>query len=265
MDDKCSSFSRSNKTLFDTDLCMILVKILTLVSYLCVLLKKPMIKFIKKYRIFIVTLIILSSLILTSFYLILKPKRVLDIYEPAEVNPELVDPKIQYKRKYHKISDFKLVNQNGDTITQAYYEGKIYVADFFFTTCQTICPIMTDHMYEIQKKTISDPNILLLSHTVTPEIDTVEQLRKYANEKNIDDSKWNLLTGDKKQIYDLARSSYLAVKNNETDDPYAMIHTENFVLIDTKKRIRGFYDGTDSEAVDQLLDDIKLLKESTYN
>ena len=121
---------------------------------------------------------------------------------------------------------------------------------------------MTDHMYEIQKKTISDPNILLLSHTVTPEIDTVEQLRKYANEKNIDDSKWNLLTGDKKQIYNLARSSYLAVKTTADASSHDMIHTENFMLIDQKKQIRGFYDGTDPKAIETLLDDIKVLKAS---
>ena len=221
-------------------------------------------KFIKKYRIFIVTMSVLSIVILTAFYNILKPKRVLPIYQPAEVNLELVDSSLRYKKKYHKISDFELINQNGDIITQSFYDNKIYVADFFFTTCQTICPIMTDHMYEIQQKTLDDPNVLLLSHTVTPEIDSVEQLKKYAIEKGVNSNKWNLVTGEKKQIYDLARLSYLAVKSSNIIDQYDMIHTENFMLIDTKKQIRGFYDGTDPKSIENLLEDIKVLKESTY-
>tara|TARA_B100000524_G_scaffold5016_1_gene3327 strand:+ start:481 stop:1113 length:633 start_codon:yes stop_codon:yes gene_type:complete len=207
---------------------------------------------------------VLSVLILTAFYKILKPERVLPIYQPAQVNPELVDSSIQYQKKYHKINNFALVNQNGERITQADYDGKIYVADFFFTTCQTICPIMTEHMYEIQQKTLSDPDILLLSHSVTPEIDSVAQLQRYAKRKGVIDSKWNLVTGDKKQIYDLARSSYLAVKTAGDGGDYDMIHTENFMLIDANKQIRGFYDGTDPEAIKTLLDDIKLLKASMY-
>lgn len=207
----------------------------------------------------------LSVIIIASFYNILKPTRTLPIYQPAQVNYELVDSTIQHQKKYHTIADFKLINQNGDTITQAFYKDKIYVADFFFTTCQTICPIMTDHMYEIQKKTISDPEILLLSHTVTPEIDSVPQLKRYANSKMVNASKWNLVTGDKKQIYNLARRSYLAVKTNGDGGPYDMIHTENFMLIDKKRQIRGFYDGTNPEAIETLLEDIKILKASYNN
>ena len=208
-------------------------------------------------------MVILSVVILTAFYSILKPEKVLPIYQPAQVNSELVDTSLHYKKKYHKIDDFKLINQNGDTITQSFYNDKIYIADFFFTTCKTICPVMTNHMYEIQQKTINDPEILLLSHTVTPEIDSVEQLNKYAISKGVQSSKWNLVTGDKKQIYDLARLSYLAVKNSNFGDQYGMIHTENFVLIDKKKQIRGFYDGTNPEAIETLLEDIKVLKAST--
>lgn len=221
--------------------------------------------FLKKYKIFITTILMLSVIIIASFYNILKPTRTLPIYQPAQVNYELVDSTIQHQKKYHTIADFKLINQNGDTITQAFYKDKIYVADFFFTTCQTICPIMTDHMYEIQKKTISDPEILLLSHTVTPEIDSVPQLKRYANSKMVNASKWNLVTGDKKQIYNLARRSYLAVKTNGDGGPYDMIHTENFMLIDKKRQIRGFYDGTNPEAIETLLEDIKILKASYNN
>ena len=164
------------------------------------------------------------------------------------------------QKKYHKIADFELINQNGETITQDTYKDKIYVADFFFTTCQTICPIMTDHMFEIQKKILSDDEVMLLSHSVTPKIDSVAQLRKYATENGVIDRKWNLVTGDKKQIYELARKSYLAVKTDGNGDEYDMIHTENFMLIDKKRQIRGFYDGTNPEDIDQLLKDIASLK-----
>ena len=195
------------------------------------------------------------------FYVILKPVEVLPIYQPAEVNEKLVDSSIIHVAKYHKISDFKLTNQNGKEITQANYKDKIYVADFFFTTCQDICPVMTKNMYQLQEELKNDNQILLLSHTVIPEVDTVEQLKEYAVENNVDDSKWNLVTGDKKQIYELARKSYLAVEDSNYSQ-YDMIHTENFMLIDKEKQIRGFYDGTNSEDINRLLKDIEILKQS---
>jgi len=185
---------------------------------------------------------------------------VLPIFQPSQVNFELVDSTHQHISKYHKIADFSLVNQNGVTITQEDYNDKIYVADFFFTTCQTICPIMTDHMREIQDELKNDTDIMLLSHSVTPEIDSVEQLKRYAQLKGVDDTKWNLVTGDKKQIYKLARQSYMAVKTAGSGDQYDMIHTENFMLIDKKRQIRGFYDGTDPKDIERLLEDISVLK-----
>ena len=197
------------------------------------------------------------------FYVILKPVEVLPIYQPAEVNEKLVDSSIIHVAKYHKISDFKLTNQNGKEITQANYKDKIYVADFFFTTCQDICPVMTKNMYQLQEELKNDNEILLLSHTVIPEVDTVEQLKEYAIENKVDDSKWNLVTGDKKQIYELARKSYLAVEDSNFNE-FDMIHTENFMLIDKEKQIRGFYDGTNSEEINRLLKDIEILKQS-YN
>ena len=195
------------------------------------------------------------------FYSILKPIERLPVYQPASVNSELVDTTIVHKINYHKISDFTLTNQNGETVTQKKYDNKIYVADFFFTTCQSICPIMTKNMKDIQDKLIKDSEVLLLSHTVFPEIDSVEVLKKYAVENNVIDSKWDLVTGDKKEIYDLARKSYLAAKDNSFGE-YDMIHTENFVLIDKKKQIRGFYDGTNKQEINRLFDDIKILKNS---
>ncbi|WP_452232883.1 SCO family protein [Lacinutrix sp. MEBiC02595] len=219
-----------------------------------------MLSFFKDYKYFALVLGILSILIITIFYNILKVEKVLPIYQPALVNAELVDSTMQYVKKYHKIADFSLTNQNGKTITQADYKDKIYVADFFFTTCQTICPIMTDNMYQVQKSILNDNEVMLLSHSVTPKIDSVAQLKRYALKKGVHDDKWNLVTGDKKQIYALARKSYLAVKTAGTVDAYDMIHTENFILIDKKRQIRGFYDGTNPEEIAQLIEDIKILK-----
>ena len=221
--------------------------------------------FFAKYRLFALVFLLLSAVIIYLFYNALQPKEMLAIYQPSMVNPELVDSTLQFKRKYHAISDFSLINQNGKIITQKDYAGKIYIADFFFTTCPTICPIMTKNMAEIQDRIKDDDEILLLSHSVTPEIDSVAQLKKYAIEKGVNDKKWNLLTGDKKQIYELARKSYLAVKNDGDGGPFDMIHTENFILVDKEKRIRGFYDGTKKEEIDRLLEDLAILKASYKN
>lgn len=220
-----------------------------------------MLSFFKDYKYFAIVFAILSFIIISIIYNIFDVYKPLPIYQPAMVNTEMVDSTIQYKKKYHKIANFSLINQNGELITQDTYKDKIFVADFFFTTCQTICPIMTDHMALIQKKIINDDEVMLLSHSVTPEIDSVAQLKKYAIKKGVIDNKWNLVTGDKKQIYTLARKSYLAVKTAGTGDTYDMIHTENFMLIDKKRQIRGYYDGTNPEDISRLLEDLKILKE----
>lgn len=216
---------------------------------------------IARYRKFIFFFALLSGVILLLFYRALVPKKILPIYQPAEVSFELVDSSLQHVKKYHKIANFSLTNQNGNRISQRDYQGKIYVADFFFTTCPSICPIMTNNMAYIQSKIMDDPQVKLLSFSVTPEIDSVPQLKKYALEKGVNDKKWNLLTGDKKEIYTLARKSYFVVKEDGDGGPHDMIHTENFVLVDPEKRIRGYYDGTDKAAVENLLADLKTLKE----
>jgi len=203
--------------------------------------------------------IVLSAIILTLFYSALKPKKTLPIYNPSMVNPELVDSTVQYISKYHTIADFSFTNQNGKIITQKDYEGKIYVADFFFTTCGSICPKMTTNLAEVQKAFVNNPKVMLLSHTVFPETDSVSVLKEYAKKNGVIDSKWNLVTGDKKQIYTLARKSYLAVKLGKPEELYDMVHTENFVLVDSKRRVRGFYDGTKKEDIERLIDDINFL------
>ena len=196
--------------------------------------------FFAKYKMFGIVMLVLSGIIVYLFYNALQPKKMLPVYQPSMVDKSLVDSTLHYTKKYHKVADFSLVNQNGETITQEDYRDKIYVADFFFTTCLTICPIMTKNMGEVQEAIKDDPNIMLLSHSVTPQIDTVAQLKRYALEKGVIDSKWNLVTGDKKQIYELARKSYLAVKNDGDGGPFDMIHTENFILVTRKNGFEAF-------------------------
>jgi protein SCO1 len=218
-----------------------------------------MLDFLKKFKIFFIIMAVFTVVCIALFYVALKPKKTLPIFNPADVNPELVDSTVQYIQKYHTIADFSFTNQNGKIITQKDYEGKIYVADFFFTTCGSICPIMTTNMVDVQKAFLNNNKVMLLSHTVFPETDSVPVLKKYALKKGVDDHKWNLVTGNKKAIYTLARKSYLAVKLGKPSELYDMVHTENFVLVDMKRRVRGFYDGTKKEEIKRLIDDINWL------
>ena len=218
-----------------------------------------MLSILKKYRVFLTVFAIFSVITITLFYTALKPAKMLPVYNPADVNPELVDSTMQYKSKYHKIADFSFVNQNGKTITQKDYEGKIYVADFFFTTCGSICPKMTTNLVKVQEAIINNPKVMLLSHSVMPDVDDVVKLKQYALKNKVNDAKWNLVTGDKKEIYKMARMSYLAVKQGRPEELYDMVHTENFVLVDAKKQVRGFYDGTKPEEITRLIEDINFL------
>lgn len=219
-----------------------------------------MLQFLIKYKIYVGVMLALTIIIMASIFKLHQPEERLPVYQPNMIDPELVDSTVVEVRKYHTIGDFELINQNGDTITPADYEDKIYIADFFFTTCQDICPIMTEHMLQLQEALKDNDDVLLLSHTVIPAVDDVARLKAYALEKGVNDEKWNLVTGDKKHIYDLARRHYLAAKSQGDGGPFDMIHTENFMLVDKKKRIRGFYDGTDPEAIQDLLHDLKILQ-----
>ena len=219
---------------------------------------------IKNNSLFAIIMLSISIVTIFTFYNVLTPEKKLPIYQPSMVKFELVDSTIQHIKRFHKIDDFSLVNQNNEIITNETYDGKIYIADFFFTTCPGICPIMKENMIELQDEFINDNDVLLLSHTVTPEIDSVSVLKKYSQETGVLDTKWNMVTGDKKQIYNLARKSYLVAEDIESPRQYDMIHTENFVLVDSKRRIRGFYDGTDSDVMDNLISDIKILKKEEF-
>ena len=226
-------------------------------------------KFFITFKNKILTIFFISLLvaIFFSIYTLINRKN-LPIITPRDVNPELVDSLVQHIGYNHKIAPFAFTNQNGKTVTNKDYEGKIYVADFFFTTCQTICPKMTDNMVWLQDKIKDNPKVKLLSHSVFPDEDTVEVLKNYAKEKGVIDSKWNLVTGDQREIYKIARQSYLVVKTGKPEEMYDMVHTENFVLVDQKGRIRGFYNGLnidkkvkDEKNLTQLLEDIEFLSE----
>ena len=216
--------------------------------------------FFKKSLSTILIILLLFIVFVAIGYVLLSPKERLHVYNPTDVNPRLVDFSIQHIKKDHKIADFTLINQNGDTINQDTYNNKIYLADFFFTRCATICPIMTNNMSKLQEIYKDDNDIKFLSHSVTPIMDSVPILRMYADNKGVIDSKWNITTGNKKHIYELARKSYFAVLDEGDGGDQDFIHTEQFILVDKKRQIRGFYDGTDSTEIDKIKKDIEILK-----
>ena len=222
-------------------------------------------KFFKKSAPTLIIMAFFSVIMIFAIYSLLTPEKKLPVYNPADVNPRLVDESLIHIRRNHKVLDFKLINQNGDTITQEAYKDKIYVADFFFTRCMTICPVMTNNIAKLQDVFINDDDVKFISHSVTPIMDSVPVLKQYAIDKGVIDSKWNITTGPKKHIYDLARKSYFAVLDEGDGGLQDFIHTENFILVDKKRQIRGFYDGTDNEDIQRLIADIKLLQSQSKN
>ncbi|MBT8314265.1 MAG: SCO family protein, partial [Maribacter sp.] len=183
------------------------------------------------------------------------------VYNPVDFNPELVDASIRNTASNHTVADFELVNQNGKIITQKDYENKIYVTDFFFTRCPSICPIMSNNMEELQNIFLNENDVMFLSLSVTPVLDSVPILRRYAEKHGVLDSKWNITTGDKKHIYNLARKSFFAAVDQGDGGLQDFIHTPNFILVDQEKRIRGVYDGTKDEEIERIIQDIALLLE----
>jgi len=183
----------------------------------------------------------------------------LPIYHPKQLDLKLVDAEVLKKKGEHRILPFSLTDQTGATITQADTKGKVIVADFFFTTCKTICPIMTDQMSRVHDEFIDDDRLVILSHSVTPEIDSVSVLQAYARRHNANPARWHMLTGARSHINELARRSYFACLTDGDGGEYDLVHTENFVLVDTLGRIRGFYNGTNEEEVDQLMEDVERL------
>jgi len=222
-------------------------------------------KFFKKSKATLIFLVVFSAVTVPVFYHLLKVDKKLKVYSPSDVNPSLVHESIKHITKDHTIADFELINQNGKIITQKDYKGKIYIADFFFTRCTNICVAMAYNMNELQEYYKNDNDIMFLSHSVTPVMDSVPVLKEYAINKGVIDGKWNVTTGAKKHIYDLARKSYFAVIEDGDGGEDDFIHTEQFVLIDKERRIRGYYDGTNKEDMQKLKDDMVLLKEEYEN
>ena len=165
---------------------------------------------------------------------------------------------------YHQIASFNLTNQIDQVVNQNTTKNKIYIANFFFASCQSICPMMSNQLQEVQKAFLADDSVLILSHSVNPLHDTVAVLSNYADTYGAKTNKWHLLTGNKKQIYDLAKTSYLVNAFEDDGSPEGFLHSELFLLIDKKARIRGMYDGTNTSEVKKLIEDVKLLKQETY-
>lgn len=196
----------------------------------------------------------------TAAYQILQPKPRLPIYNPSDLNPAVVDDDLERVGRGHRIGDFDLVDQWGNKADSSLLQGKIYVADFFFTTCPTICIDMGANFQRIQETYKDEERFHLVSHTVMPEIDTVEVMHAYGECMGAIKGKWHLLTGEKRELYRMARREYFAVMEQGTSfDEHDFIHTENVILVDEKKRIRGFYDGTSDLDIDRLIGDIQIL------
>lgn len=185
----------------------------------------------------------------------------LPFYNDDSFTPHWLKPGSEEERSFHKIPDFKLIDQLGDTISQSTFENKIYVTDFFFTTCPGICPKMTGNMAKIQEEFKNDNDILLLSHSVMPKTDSVSALKAYANNNNVINNKWHLVTGDRNEIYTLGRDHYFVESDlGEVKSIDDFLHTENFLLIDKNKHIRGIYNGLNRASIAQLITDIKALQ-----
>ena len=219
-------------------------------------------------KIIVYLVVIAFSIIAIATFILYEQKneRKLPILNPTDVYPALVDSSLHNKGINHTILDFHLINQNGDSVTQEIINDRVVVANFFFATCPTICPIMNNQLSRVHHKYVNNDDVIILSHTVWPEIDTFEVLKEYGERYKADSKRWQFLTGDKHHLYNLARKSYLVAPSvNDTNFDQGgegdFIHTENIVLIDKKRRIRGFYDGTDSLEVSQLIEDVQILLE----
>lgn len=212
----------------------------------------------EKNRLLVFAAILLVGVLFV--YPMIKKDPRLKIYKPSDVNPKLVDESVRDNALEHSVAEFELYSQLGDTIGLKDVAGKIYVADFFFTTCGNICPVMTGEMKKLHDFYLDDQEVMFVSHTVFPEIDSVQVLKAYADDYGVNHAKWLMLTGPKPDIYRLARKSYFAVLTEGDGGERDFVHTENFMLMDKKQRIRGYYDGTSPEDMERLKKDISILK-----
>jgi protein SCO1 len=189
----------------------------------------------------------------------------LPYYGEIKFDSALLDGKYKKDTIFHTIPDFKLTDQEGKEVTQANFQNKIYITDFFFTSCKSICPVMSNNMEKIVAQYKNSANVLFISHTVNPAFDSVAVMNEYAKLHHAEPGKWYFVTGDKKQLYDLARNAYLLSATEGNGGAGDFVHTQNFALIDKEKRIRGVYDGTDSIEAKKLITDIALLLDEYNN
>lgn len=186
---------------------------------------------------------------------------ILPYYDSEEFTPRWLEANSPKLEDFHRIPSFSFTNQDGEKITDRSFENKIYVAGFFFSTCPGICPTIRSKLSKVQDQFIDDPNVRILQHSIRPTTDTVEVLKKYADEHGIESGKWHLVTGDRDVIYDLAKNDYFASEDlgniQNTDD---FLHTENLLLIDQNRHIRGIYNGLNNASVSYLLADVEALK-----
>jgi len=189
-----------------------------------------------------------------------KPARILDTYGNQQIDSVDAAGKPTVFTQIHTIPDFSFIDQEGRVVDQNKTAGKTYVADFFFTTCESICPIMSKELMKLSKVLKSDTNVIFISHTVDPETDSVPQLKTYALAHQADPKQWHFVTGSKKDLYEMARIGYYVTATEGDGGAEDFVHTQNFVLVDKYRQIRGYYDGTDSLEMGKLLKDIDLLK-----
>jgi protein SCO1/2 len=212
-------------------------------------------------------LVIFFSIGVSVTYFMIRPsdKKILPILNPVDVKKEMVDPELLRIGYGHKVGDFSFLNQEGKMISLDDVRGKVFVAEYFFTTCGTICPIMNQQMQRVAQAYATENDFRILSFTVDPKTDTVEQMKRYATAHGADAKKWYFLTGTQEKLYALARKSFFVLKpaeaENQGDVGSDFIHTNNFVLVDKQLRIRGYYDGTNPKEIEGLIKDIALLLE----
>ncbi|TSJ46406.1 SCO family protein [Fluviicola chungangensis] len=216
-------------------------------------------------RVLIVALIFIAGVVIAYFLTNPGDDKPLKIYNPIDVESEMVDKDLSRKGFGHTIQEFSFTDQTGKPYGSKDLKGKIYVAEYFFTTCGTICPVMNAEMQRVQAAFKGNEDFKILSFTVDPETDSVAQMKIYADSHGADAKQWHFLTGEKKDLYKLARRSFFVLKpaeaQNQGDVGSDFIHTNYFVLVDTQKRIRGYYDGTNPKEVDKLIQDVQQLME----
>lgn len=217
-----------------------------------------------KFRIVLFFLLVCAAITI-AYVMTLDQQSVktLPIIQPKDVKKEMVDPELLQIGMGHRIGDFTLLNQYGESITLEKVKGKVFVAEYFFTTCGTICPKMTEQMTRVQEQFRGNEDVKILSFTVNPDYDTVQVLLEYAQKYGAEKDQWHFLTGSKEELYRLARKSFFVLKPAEAmnlgDAGSDFIHTNNFVLVDQQLRIRGYYDGTSISEVNELMEDMELL------